>query len=200
MSTLTKKQILSRLQGEQCARLVVTPLLSEKQVGACSIDVRLGNQFIIFRTQTLSEYDASKAEGRRLRQMQERFIIDFGKSFTLHPGTLVLGSTFEYLSMPKDLECQVEGRSSWARVGLMIATATSVEPGFKGVITLEISNVGTIPLKLMPGIRIAQLVFRDADPALDSEYGSGRKYQCPIGPQFSRLHEDKDFNMFDRFD
>jgi len=100
--------------------------------------------------------------------------------------------------MPGDLEAQVEGRSSWARLGLIIATATTVEPGFKGVITLELSNVGTIPLVLRPGVRIAQLVFHEAHPALRNAYSGRDKYLFPIGPEFSRLGNDSDSHLFRR--
>jgi dCTP deaminase len=100
--------------------------------------------------------------------------------------------------MPADLEAQVEGRSSWARVGLQIATATSVEPGFKGVLTLELSNVGTIPLQLYPGVRIAQLFFRDANPPAADAYSGQRKYECAIGPEFSKICNDRDGLVFAR--
>jgi dCTP deaminase len=109
---------------------------------------------------------------------------------------LALGSTFEYMCMPPDLEAQVEGRSSWARVGLQIATATSIEPGFKGVLTLELSNVGTIPIRLYPGIRIAQLFFRETTSKVQNPYGHSRKYKCPIGPEFSQIHNDRDGLIF----
>jgi deoxycytidine triphosphate deaminase len=102
----------------------------------------------------------------------------------------------ECLATPFDLEAQVEGRSSWARVGLQIATATSVEPGFKGVLTLELSNLGTIPIELYPGVRIAQLFLHDATPELQRPYGTERKYKCPVGPQFSHIHADKDGRIF----
>ena len=109
---------------------------------------------------------------------------------------LALGCTFEYVCVPFDLECQVEGRSSWARLGLQIATATSVEPGFKGVLTLELSNLGTIPIELYPGVRIAQLFFHDATPQVEDAYGGTRKYRCPVGPQFSLIANDKDGQVF----
>ena len=195
MSTLTHKRLVKRLTtGKPC--LVVTPLLSPKQVGDASIDVRLGNQFIVFRMHTFSVFSAYRTPAANLRRRQERQVVRFGTPFVLHPGTLALGATFEYVRMPPDLECQVEGRSSWARLGLQIATANSVEPGFKGVLTLELSNVGTMPLELYPGVRIAQLVFRDATPRLAAAYGEERKYRCPVGPEFSQVHDDPDGRVF----
>lgn len=196
MSTLTRKAIEDRLGRKDDTRLVITPMLSPKQIGDASVDVRLNNQFIVFRQHTLGYFAPQKPESGLLREMQERLIVRFGSGFVLHPGSLALGSTFEYVCLPSDVECQVEGRSSWARLGLQIATANSVEPGFKGVLTLELSNIGTIPIKLYPGVRIAQLVFRMADPPADNAYGGDRKYTCPVGPEFSSIQRDRDFKVF----
>ena len=151
MSVLTKDQIEARLKAANDSKdkLVVTPILSTNQIGPSSIDVRLGNQFIVFRKHMLGTFRPIDASGD-LKKMQERQIIRYGNPFVLHPGMLALGSTFEYFKIPSNLCCAVEGRSSWARLGLQIATATTVEPGFKGVLTLELSNVGTIPIELSP--------------------------------------------------
>jgi len=196
MSTLTKNRILKKLKDASESGLVLTPILSDKQIGDASVDVRLGNQFIVFRSHTLGIFRPFKSHLGELKRMQQRQVVPFGTPFVLHPGKLALASTFEYVCVPCDLECQVEGRSSWARVGLQIATANSVEPGFKGVLTLELSNVGTIPLQLHPGVRIAQLIFHDAKPACGRAYGESRKYVCPIGPQFSQIADDKDGKVF----
>jgi deoxycytidine triphosphate deaminase len=172
-------------------------------MGEASLDVRLGNQFIVYRTHRFGIFDAigTSAVPFQPRRIQERQIITFGENLVLHPGLLVLASTFEYVSIPGDLECQVEGRSSWSRLGLQVATANSIEPVFKGVITLELSNVGTVPLQLMPGIRIAQLIFRKVEPSIESPYsGDDHKYRCPIGPEYSRLQEDYDWQAFTKKD
>lgn len=197
MSTLTKEQLERRLnESDITKRLVITPILSQKQIGDSSIDLRLGNQFIVFKMHNFGVFQPYNEEiSSRLRKMQERQIVRFGQEFILHPGMLALASTFEYLCVPSDLECQVEGRSSWARVGLQIATASSIEPGFKGVLTLELSNVGTIPIELYPGFRVAQLFVHEAKPPV-SQANAGRKYQCPIGPQFSRIYDDQDGKAF----
>jgi dCTP deaminase len=85
----------------------------------------------------------------------EEIVLSMGESLIIHPGKVIIGSTFEYTAIPTDLECQVEGRSSWARLGLVIATASTIEAGYKGMITLELSNIGKIPITLYPGLRIA---------------------------------------------
>ena len=197
MSTLSKQTIESRLQEKNDAkRIVITPILSLKQFGDISIDLRLGNQFIVFRMHMGGLINPFKLSDVELRRLQERRVVRFGQKFVLHPGQLALGCTFEYLQLPADLEGQVEGRSSWARVGLQIATATCVEPGFSGVVTLELSNVGTMPLELYPGVRVAQLVLRDVEPAVIQPYAGRHKYNRAIGPQFSRLAQDMDAKPF----
>jgi dCTP deaminase len=195
MSTITRA-LLERYLEKSDDGLTVTPLLSRRQLGEASIDVRLGNQFIVFRSHRFGIFEPFGKTFFEPRKVQERQVVRFGDSFVLHPGVLILGCTFEYVSIPSDLECQVEGRSSWARLGLQVATASSVEPGFKGVITLELSNVGTVPLTLLPGIRIAQLVFHSTDSPVPDAYSGNRKYRCPIGPEFSRLAADFDWKVF----
>jgi len=196
MSTLSKERIKSRLNEKAEKQLIITPILSSKQFGDISIDLRLGNQFIVFRMHMGGLLNLFESSETHLHRLQERRVVRFGQKFVLHPGQLVLGSTFEYLQLPSDLEGQVEGRSSWARVGLQTATATCVEPGFSGVVTLELSNVGAMPLDLFPGVRVAQLVLRDVEPAVKQPYAGRRKYNRTIGPQFSRLSQDEDAKPF----
>lgn len=192
MSTLTRERIEEIITRDDDP-LVLTPLLTKQQIGIASVDVRLGNQFIVFRLHAVGAYPSDTADDAR--RIQERHVLRFGTPFVLHPGMLALAATLEYVKMPLDIECQVEGRSSWARVGLAVATATTVEPGFRGVVTLELSNVGSVPLYLHPGVRIAQLLFRDVQPGATG-YGEGRKYHCPVGPQFSRIKSDNDSIVF----
>lgn len=198
MSTLTRKEIHTRLSARSHKRLVVSPLLSRRQIGDASIDLRLGNQFIVFRRHTqplINPFSASRVE---LHRFQERRIVHFGRKFVLHPGVLALAATFEYLQLPSDLEGQVEGRSSWARLGLQIASATFVEPGFSGVVTFELANVGNMPLQLYPGTRVSQLILRETCSRAEDAYAGRRKYNYPIGPQFSRVESDYDVRAFVR--
>ncbi len=195
MSTLADTDIRTHLYTPKSPerRLVVRPLLDpEKQIRECGIDVRLNNQFIVFQQQNLSHVDAASGKFKAsLRRYQTRRILPFrqGDGLALHPGQLVLGSTIEYVAIPPCLEAQVEGRSSWARLGLSVVSASTVGPGFRGVITLELANHGVAPLILWPGVRIANLVFHEVKTP--SSY-SGEKYTCPIGPEFSKVHEDYD--------
>ena len=109
-----------------------------------------------------------------------------------------MGSTLEYIALPRDIEAQVEGRSSWARLGLTIASATTVHPLYKGVVTLELCNNGTIPLELVPGVKIAQIIFHLVSPPLSDQQMEEIKckYQYSIGPGFSKLYDDRNLNQF----
>ena len=112
----------------------------------------------------------------------EEFFVRRGEPFLIHPGDLVLGATLEFLALPPDLMAFVEGRSSLGRMGLIVATATQVAPGFHGVIVLELANAGTVPLKVTPGMTIAQLVLQKlAEPVAADKVYRGR-YHCQIKP------------------
>jgi dCTP deaminase len=170
--------------------LVITPLLERGQIGDASVDVRLGHEFIVLLRSGVDRIDAtsddSQAWERIRHRSQQKIRIALHDRFVVHPGQLVLGATLEYVSIPKSLSAVVEGRSSWGRLGLIIATANTIGPGFKGCVTLEVINGGDVPLILYPGLPIAQLVFHRNDGK--AEY-KGR-YNCPTGPEFSGIHRD----------
>jgi len=201
MSVLSKTDILAEMKKKDDP-LVVSPLLEESQIGEASIDMRLGHQFIILRKSSVPRIDPTEvghlaAESdweTALHRSQERIRIASFHEFVLHPGQLVLGATLEYLSIPQVLCASVEGRSSWGRLGLIIATASTIGPGFKGCVTLELVNSGEVPLIVYPGIRIAQVIFQK----LSSPAKYAGKYDCPIGPQFSRAHLDKELAIWGR--
>jgi dCTP deaminase len=199
--TLSKEQILDRLNKVNKQNpIIVTPILNkEEQIGPCGIDLRLGKQFIIFNenNQGIFSLNSPKEE---IEDYYDEFIVAIGSAIVIHPGKVVVASTLEYVSIPLNLECQVEGRSSWARLGLVIATATTIEPGYKGTITLEISNIGKIPITLFPGLRIAQLIFHDLSSITSDQYDftSAKKYRCNIGPRPSKILDDNDIKYFCR--
>jgi dCTP deaminase len=123
----------------------------------------------------------------------ERVTVREGEGFTLHPGDFALGSTVETVSIPNDLVAQVDGRSSVGRLAIVVhATAGLIDPGFQGQITLELSNIGRIPVRLYPGVRIAQIVLHQLTSPAERPYGQerGSGYQGQSGPQVSRLRLD----------
>lgn len=192
MSVLSNNELWRRIESP-VDPLVLTPLLDPAQVGASSIDVRIGHQFIVLQRSEVPHMDSSCVDElvNSLHRTQRKIRIQTKQKFVIHPQQLVLAATLEYISMPKDLAAMVEGRSSWGRLGLIIATACSVAPGFKGCITLELVNDGEVPIILRPGMRIAQLVFFDT--AKEADYREcDAKYNCPTGPEFSKVHLDKE--------
>ena len=166
-------------------RLVVTPLLDEAQVGPGSIDLRLGTRFL------LSHPHTSPTADPYVESIAEEHVIPFGSEYFIQPGQFLLGATFEFVGMPRQLMGQVLNRSSWARQGLMVATAVIVQPGYGGCLTLELINVGQKPLPLRAGARIAQLVVWRLETPTAVSYEETAKYVAPLGPQASRLEEEE---------
>ena len=175
------------LSGE----LVVTPLLEPWQIGRASMDIRLGNEFIVMKKTRFSGIDVRNHElmRREVREYQERVRVDYGEPFVLHPNEFILGSTLEYFHFPSDLIAFVIGRSSWGRLGIVNATATFIDPGFTGTITLELSNLGNLPLTLYPGLRIGQLVFYRLRAKVERYRGM---YAVTVSPEFTKIYGDKD--------
>ncbi|MES2784703.1 MAG: dCTP deaminase [Pseudomonadota bacterium] len=167
MSALSRSSILERMKRRD---LIVSPILSDAQLGMSSIDLRMGTVVLVARAGAQSHVDPqlyseeklqSKSHGtvQESKQKHERFDIPFHESFLLHPGALALVPTLEWVVLPADLQGVVTARSSWAREGLNIATATIVNPGYRGIVTLELANFGEIPIRLYPGLRLAQIAF-----------------------------------------
>jgi dCTP deaminase len=171
VSVLSRTGILRRMKRGD---LVVSPVLGPEQLGPSSVDLRAGNVFLTVRARGLSHVDprdqwiaqrGSDDHSLMLarRQKHERFELPFGRPFLLHPGMLALIPTLEWIKLPQDLQGLVTARSCWAREGLSIATATLINPSYRGIITLELANLGQIPIKLYPGLRIAQIAFHRLD-------------------------------------
>lgn len=136
---------------------VITPhpdLAEIERSGSASIDLRLGTWFMSLRQ---SRTALMKVDDGQESQFTKSHYVSFGDHYILHPGTFVLGVTLEWMRIPRDLAAYVVGRSSWGRRGLIIATATGVHPGFTGCLTLELSNVGEVPIAIKPGALICQL-------------------------------------------
>lgn len=186
---LTEAAIWERcLTGDETRRLIVTPLLPGA-VKETSVDLRLGRHFIVFQRASTGAFDAliDDDDPRTMQRAVER---RWGEAFVLHPGELVLAATLEYVVLPSDLGAQVITRSSYGRLGLITATAIQIHPCFRGCLTLELVNLGALPISLYPGQRIAQLALSTAVPPLPVV--RDRKYDCPTRPEFSRVREDKD--------
>lgn len=153
---LSRRQIIRLIETED---LVVMPLLNPGlQIGKSSIDLRLGNDFIETKLPAITQLDPVDLEiGSSATQFQSKVYVPFGKPYVLHPSQFVLSSTLEFLMLPNNLMGLVLGRSSWGRLGLVIATASKVDPGWRGCVTLELTNLGNAPILLYPGARIGQV-------------------------------------------
>lgn len=192
MTLLKHEDLLAAIKDRPLpTRLIVTPRLDDRQVGEASIDLRLGTEFLVLRRTQNAGLDPTEHSQADIDQMQERIVVPYGKDIWLHPGHFMLAATLEYLRLPDDLGAYVLGRSSWGRVGLIVATAIMVQPGFKGCLTLELVNDGDSPIKLYPGARIAQLAVHTLDGPTENPYGPKGKYEAPIAPQASRLANEK---------
>ena len=163
---LKTDQIAELLQSEaeedKKDPLVITPeppLEDLKNSGAASIDLRLGTWFLAMRESRMSVLNVARPEADKLSEshLTRKHYVPFGDDFILHPQRFVLGVTLEWLRMPRNLAGYLVGRSSWGRRGLIIATAAGVHPGFAGCLTLELSNLGQVPIAITPGLHICQL-------------------------------------------
>lgn len=153
-----------------------------------SVDVRLDKFFRVFENHRYSVIDPSVEQPDLTRVIE----VEAEEAFVLHPGEFVLGATFEQVCLSDAIAARLEGKSSLGRLGLLThSTAGFIDPGFHGHVTLELSNMATLPIRLWPGMKVGQLCFfRLTSPAMHP-YGSaayGSRYQGQRGPTASRSH------------
>lgn len=196
-------------------RLVVTPMLESTQVTEASIDLRLGNDFLVMRRSLGGGIDVSGTWGAtvltgdqlqaEIDSLYEPTTVSFGEGFWLHPQQFALAATLEFIRLPPTLGGYVLSRSTWGRLGLLVATAITVQPGFAGALTLELVNESDSPVKLYPGLKIAQLTVqalpgsaREVRQTASEEETKGAEetggtearqptYRWPTGPQPARI-------------
>jgi dCTP deaminase len=168
-------------------RVVVAPY-DPGMVQPSSIDVRLDRFFRVFENHRYPYIDPSIEQSELTRMVEAAP----DEPFILHPGEFVLASTYEVVTLPDDVAGRLEGKSSLGRLGLLThSTAGFIDPGFSGHVTLELSNVATLPIKLWPGMKIGQLCLFRLESAAEHPYGSavyGSRYQGQRGPTPSRSY------------
>lgn len=171
------------------ARLAIEPL-AEDALQPASVDIRLDRQFRVFRNHRDSYIDVREP----VEDLTEVETVKDDEPFVLHPGEFVLGSTLERVRLGPDLVARVEGKSSLGRLGLLVhATAGYVDPGWDGHLTMELSNVANLPIRLYYGMKIGQLSFLELSTEAERPYGSPdlhSKYQGQTGPTASRGYSD----------
>jgi dCTP deaminase len=166
-------------------RVKVEPF-EEKMVQPSSVDVRLDRFFRVFENHKYESIDPSIEQAELTREIA----VGADDFFILHPGEFVLASTYEVITLPDDIAGRLEGKSSLGRLGLLThSTAGFIDPGFSGHITLELSNVANLPVKLFPGMKIGQLCLIKLSSPAEHPYGSalyGSRYQGQRGPTASK--------------
>lgn len=191
MALLRNEDLHAALNAEALSeRLVVMPLLDKSQVGPASIDVRLGTQFQFFERMGVAGLDAGADFEQDVERSQRTVAIEFGEPLWLHPGQFALGSTLEFLRLPPTLGAYVVGRSSWGRIGLLVATAIMLQPGWGGNLTLELTNQGESPIALYAGASIAQIAIHTLTDKTEKPYRG--KYMAPTGPWASQLGKERE--------
>ena len=171
----------------EAGRLGLTPF-DESMIQPSSIDVRLDRFFRVFANHRYTHIDPSEQQDDLTVPVEP----DGDDPFILHPGEFVLGSTLEVISLGDDLASRLEGKSSLGRLGLLThSTAGFIDPGFSGHVTLELSNVANLPIKLYPGMKIGQICVLQLSSPSEHPYGSsiyGSRYQDQRGPTPSRSY------------
>lgn len=156
---LSADEVASRLEQsniDDTDPFVIAPKPQIKS-GSASIDLRLGTWFVTSKARRHHVIDVYSKDRPKEYDLSSKYYIPFDKAFILHPRHFVLAVTLEWIRMPWSLAGYVTGKSSWGRYGLIIETAPGVQPGFTGCLTLEMSNIGEIPIAIKPGSRICQL-------------------------------------------
>jgi dCTP deaminase len=178
-------------------RIAIEPRPHDSKISGVSVDLRLGHRFRVFSSHNTPYIDLSGSR-EQVNQAVEKVMGDEvalgdDDNFVLHPGELALGVTFESITLPEDLVGWLDGRSSLARLGLMVhVTAHRIDPGWSGNIVLEFFNSGKLPLALRPGMSIGAMSFETMTGPAERPYTKREdaKYRDQSGPLASRISED----------
>ncbi len=188
MSVLSDRDIRAALEA---GTVRITPYDAE-DLQPSSVDLHLDRSFRVFRNNRYAFIDVRAPQP----DLTELLTVADDEPFILHPGEFVLGQTHEWVELPNDLVARLEGKSSLGRLGLLIhSTAGYVDPGWKGNLTLELSNVAKLPIALYAGMRIGQISFFRMSSEVDRPYGSPglrSRYQGQSEPTASAFHRDFD--------
>jgi len=160
-------------------------------VQPASVDLRLGDTFRVFHNHRITAIDLREPP----TNLTEEVVAGEREGFVIHPGEFCLGRTLEWVELPDDVVARIEGKSSLGRLGLIVhATAGFCDPGWRGTLTLELNNLTRVPIKLYPGLLIAQLSFMSLDRPAERPYGSselGSHYQGQVAATESRYAGDR---------
>lgn len=176
----------------QSKRIKIRPSPDFKsQLGSCALDLQLGRVYRVFDHSRTPYIDPQNP--KTLRDITTEIIVRDGEAFTLHPGEFILAMTEEYIEMPDDLAGRLEGRSSIGRLGVVVhSTAATIDAGFRGNITLELANMGRIPVMLYPGMRICSISFEELSSPASIPYYKKKsaKYAGQKTPETSKIAQE----------
>ncbi|MGD8957616.1 MAG: dCTP deaminase [Chromatiaceae bacterium] len=192
---LCDRDIIAALEDE---RIRIDPRPDDRVISGVSVDLRLGHRFRVFSSHTIAYIDLSgsreQVDQAVEKVMGDEVYIGADETFVLHPGELALGITLEAITLPDDLVGWLDGRSSLARLGLMVhVTAHRIDPGWSGNIVLEFFNSGKLPLAMRPGMAIGAMSFETLTGPAQRPYTQrdDAKYRGQSGPLASRISEDR---------
>ncbi len=174
-------------------RIKITPKPDlQTSLGSCSIDLRLGKRFRIFEHSRFPFIDPINA--KFASNMMKEVTVKNGEPFILQPGDFVLATTIESFTLPNNLLARLEGRSSLGRLGIVVhSTASIFDPGWDGVVVMELGNLGRMPVALYPGMRICALTFEELTSPVDVPYGKKKsaKYAGQKSPEASKISQER---------
>jgi dCTP deaminase len=197
MTVLSDKDIRELIDNKNAVEVEEGPEVDlDLQLGPSSLDLRLGYEFGVLKTRKVKAIDTQSMKD--YSEIKESRKATPEEGMVVHPGEFLLGTTLETLKVPSNLVARIEGRSSYARLGLIPhAAAGFVDPGFEGQITLEIQNLGNVPITIYPEDRICQVVFETMTSEAENPYGekTDSKYMGQEGATGSRLDEEDRRNL-----
>lgn len=198
MSLLPIKEVKLRLNSGKADQIFIDPILSETQLGAVSVDLRLGCDFLVSVQTRKASVSLNKDKNFREPSMFfQESRRDVGETFILYPSQTALSTTLEYIGLPNNVYSDVSSRSSYNRLGLTLSS--TFQPGFRGCVSLELFNHSNSPIELVVGSRIVQARFFSVDA--EAEYLTAkerRKYIGHVRPTTSRAAEDSDLELLDK--
>jgi len=177
----------------ESGKIRIAPALPPEQYGSCSVDFRLGNEFSVFEHSRHAFIDVR--ERGAIQDLMRTIRVDNGQPFILQPREFALAITEETLELDDDVLGRLEGRSSLGRIGIIVhGTAGLFDPGWRGKATLELSNLGIMPVALYPGMRICSFTFEQLSSPVSVPYykKAGNKYAGQTQPLASRLTAEVD--------
>ncbi len=177
-------------------KIAITPKSGlERRIGPDGVDLRLGHTFLVFERNKQAYIDPRRAE--TAKGTTRPIVVKTGEPFIIHPHELVLATTLERLTLSDDLLGRLEGRSSLGRLGIIVhSTASIFHPGWDGTATMELGNLGVMPVALYPRMRICAFTFERMSSPVERPYGSdGSKYQGQSGPLASGIWQELDSEL-----